>query len=359
MIRYTTHMFRVVASSSMPIDIRPILSPNIALITPDTAGKASEQGIFSRAELLERSRGADALITLLSVNVDQELFDAVGDPRLIANFAVGTDNIDIELATQRGIVVTNTPDVLTEATADFTFALLLASARRLLAGDQLARSGTWAGWHPQLLLGSQVFGQTLGIIGMGRIGRAVAARARGFGMKIIYSSPRKLPLEQAAGAAWVSVDQLACESDFVALHCPLTDATHHLVNANFLAAMKPTAHLVNTARGGCVDTDALVAALTSGQIAGAGLDVFANEPNIDFRLRSLDNVILAPHAGSATIFARTQMATICAQAVRTIFAGECPPTAINPQALDIRARRTTARKSEQSLSGEADDRSSK
>ncbi len=321
-------MFRVVASSSMPIDIVPILGPGIALDAPNSKGC----GVYEREELLVRAESADALITLLTVDVDAELLARPGDLRLVANFAVGTDNIDISLATQNGVVITNTPDVLTEATADFTFALLLSSARRIIEGDQLARSGNWSGWHPALLLGKAVGGQTLGIVGMGRIGRAVARRARGFGMNVICASPGVLSSEARELATQVSISELAHQSDFVALHCPLTDETHHLVDASFLAAMKPTAILINTARGGCVDETALCDALESHAIAGAGLDVFSAEPTIDPRLLELTNVVLAPHTGSATLEARTKMATICAEACVAMASGECPATALNPQA---------------------------
>lgn len=305
---------RVVASAAMPIDINPILGPGLELDEPS--------GSRSRSELLAALADAEALICLLGVSVDAELLDAAPKLKIVANFAVGTDNVDIAAATERGIVVTNTPDVLTEATADFAFALLLGCARRLRECDALARSGQWQGWRPDLLLGAAVHGKTLGIIGMGRIGRAVAARAAGFSMPVIgvgreSSTDRKSLLE------------LASESDFVTLHCPLTPETRNIIDAEFLDHMKPTAFLINTARGGCVDEDALIDALDRGEIAGAGLDVFAAEPEIDERLRLSDKTLLAPHAASATTWARGQMATICATAVRDALAGDVPKTAVN------------------------------
>ncbi len=316
-------MFRVVASAPMPIDIGPILGSQAALEAP-------QSGSLLRATLLEAVADADALIALLDVAVDAELLDRAKNLRVVANFAVGTDNVDVERATALGIAVTNTPDVLTEATADFAFALLLGAARRLRECDQLARSGQWAGWQPDLLLGAPVAGQTLGIIGMGRIGRAVARRARGFTMNVLYASRHTVPEEDALGAERKSIEALARESDFVTLHCPLTAETRHLVDSSFLQTMKSTATLINTARGGCVDEQALIAALLTREISAAGLDVFEDEPRIPEALRNCGAALLAPHAGSATTTARAQMATICADAVRAVIEGKRPDTIINP-----------------------------
>ena len=291
---------------------------------------APETGSWPRAELLSRLDGADALICLLDVAVDEELLEAAPDLRVVANVAVGVDNIDVEAATRRGIRVTNTPDVLTEATADFTFALLLAVARRVVEGDRLARSGQWKGWAPGLLLGAEVAGTTLGIVGLGRIGSAVARRARGFSMEVIYAGRREV---QHPFARRVDLDELARVSDYVTLHCPLTPETTQLIDREFLERMKPTAYLINTARGGCVDEGALAAALEAKLIAGAGLDVFAEEPIINPWLVASDKVVLAPHLGSATRQARGDMARISAGAVRAVFAGERPPTLVNPEVM--------------------------
>jgi glyoxylate reductase len=317
----------VVSTAALPFDISPILG-DVRLVAP-------ESGDMTRAELLSAVAGAEGLITLLSVAVDQELMGAAPRLRVIANFAVGLDNVDVAAATRRGIAVTNTPDVLTEATADLAFGLLLCTARRLIEGDRLVRSGTWAGWAPGQLLGTDVAGATLGIIGMGRIGQAMARRARGFGMDILYTNPRPLAhaavLERELGARAAGKDELFSRCDFVSLHCPLNPDTRHIINDRALAAMKPGAMLVNTARGGCVDEAALVRALDTGAIAGAGLDVFEGEPRVHPGLVASDRVALAPHIGSATTTARRRMAEICAHAVRAVLDGRQPPTLINPE----------------------------
>lgn len=312
-----------VCSAALSIDIRPILGPGIALVIPPS-------GSFSRAELVAAVREADALIALLDVAVDEALLDAAPRLRVVANHAVGHDNVDLAAATARGIAVTNTPDVLTDATADFTFALLLAAARRLAEGEALARSGAWRGWAPDQLLGQSVAHRVIGIIGLGRIGQAVARRAAGFAMEILYSSPRVVDLP---GARRVDLAELLAASDLVTLHCPLTPATRHLIDGAALARMKPTAVLVNTARGPCVDEEALATALERGTIAAAGLDVFEKEPSIHPRLLASRKVVLAPHLGSATLEARGGMARLCAEAVAAVLAGRRPAHLVNPEAL--------------------------
>ncbi len=312
-----------VCSAALPIDIRPILGPGVALDSPP-------RGSFSRAELVAALREADALIALLDVAVDAALFDAAPRLRVVANHAVGYDNVDVAAASARGIAVTNTPDVLTDATADFTFALILAAARRLGEGEALARSGAWLGWAPDQLLGQAVANRVIGIIGFGRIGQAVARRAAGFAMQVLYSSPRAVDV---AGARRVELDQLLADSDVVTLHCPLTPATRHIIDAGALARMKPTAVLVNTARGPCVDEEALAAALERGTIAAAGLDVFEKEPSIHPRLLASRKVVLAPHLGSATLEARGGMARLCAEAVAAVLAGRRPAHLVNPEVL--------------------------
>ena len=316
----------VVASAALPIDIRPILGDEVSLVAPAV-------GSMSREELLPELAHARALISLLDVAVDEALLEAAPKLRLVANFAVGYDNVDVAAATRRRVLVSNTPDVLTNATADLAFALLLAAARRLLEGDRLARSGAWTGWKPDLLLGRELAGATLGLVGFGRIAQAVARRARGFDMKIVYAAPRPRPEASALEARQVPLDTLWSSADFISLHCPLTPATTHLVDTAALRAMKSTAILVNTARGGCIHEGALAEALSRGEIAGAGLDVFENEPAIHPALVASDRVVLAPHVGSATTYARTRMAEICAEAVRSVARGEAPATLVNPEAL--------------------------
>jgi len=312
-----------VCSAALPIDIRPILGPGVALHIPP-------RGSLSRAELTAALGEADALIALLDVAVDESLLGAAPRLRVVANHAVGYDNVDVAAATRRGIVVTNTPDVLTDATADFTFALILAAARRLGEGEVLARSGAWLGWAPDQLLGQSVAGRTLGVIGFGRIGQAVARRAAGFAMNVLYTSPREVA---GAAARRVALDELLAAADVVSLHCPLTAETRHIIDRAALAKMKPTAVLVNTARGPCVDEEALAAALEHGTIAGAGLDVFENEPSIHPALLASRKVVLAPHLGSATLEARGGMARMCAEAVAAVLAGRRPAHPVNPEVL--------------------------
>ena len=312
-----------VCSAALPVDIRPILGPDVALHIPP-------RGSFSRAELVAALREADALIALLDVAVDDELLAAAPRLRLVANHAVGYDNVDVAAATRRGVLVTNTPDVLTDATADLTFALILAAARRLGEGEALARSGAWTGWAPDQLLGQSVAHRTLGVIGFGRIGQAVARRAAGFAMTVLYSAPREVGFP---GARRVELDELLAASDVVSLHCPLTPATRHIIDASALARMKPTAVLVNTARGPCVDEGALAAALERGTIAAAGLDVFEKEPSIHPGLLATRKVVLAPHLGSATLEARGGMARLCAEAVADLLAGRRPAHPVNPEVL--------------------------
>ena len=284
---------------------------------------------MDRQILLETLAEADALISLLTDQVDAELLRAAPRLRIVANCAVGFDNVDVAAATEHGIVVTNTPEVLTAATADFTFALLFAAARRIPEGDRLARSGKWLGWSMTGMLGVDVSGQTLGIIGCGRIGQAVARRAQAFDMRVVFVGGGH-GVDNQIGRR-VELDELWRMSDFVTLHCPLNEGTRNIVNREALAAMKSSAILINTARGGCVDETALVHALAKGEIAGAALDVFAQEPKIHPGLVASQRVVLAPHAGSATLTTRQRMVEICAVAVETRIAGQMPATAVNPE----------------------------
>lgn len=286
---------------------------------------------LTREQLIEAAANADGLIALLTDRIDDELLSACPRLKVVANFAVGYDNVDVDACTRRGIVATNTPDVLTDATADFTFALLLAAARRVVEGDRWVRSGQWPGWAPGQHLGVDVGRRTIGIVGLGRIGQAVARRARGFDMEILYSGRSDRPEATELGARRVPMSELFERADFITLHCPLNEQTRDLIDAAALEVMKPTAVLVNTARGGCVDEAALAEALEAGQIAAAGLDVFRQEPRVHDALLRSDRVVLAPHAGSATTTARRRMAEICGNAVRSVLDGERPPTVINPE----------------------------
>lgn len=279
-----------------------------------------------REKLLERVAAAEGLLCLLSEPINAEVFNAGPNLKVIANYAVGTNNIDLELARSRGIRVCNTPDVLTETTAELAFALTLAVCRRIVEGDRFVREGHFTGWEPELYLGRDVYGATVGVIGMGRIGRAYARRAKACGARILYHNRSRLPgeIEGTLGAQPVELETLLGESDFVSLHCPLTPETKGLLSAERLALMKPTAYLINTARGPVVDEAALVSALKSSKLAGAGLDVYEREPELAQGLAELNNVVLAPHTGSATIATRTEMARMCARDILAVLSGKEP-----------------------------------
>jgi glyoxylate reductase len=285
-----------------------------------------------RADLLELVRGADAALTLLHDQVDEELFEAAGPQlRCVANVAVGYDNVDVEAAERRGVVVTNTPGVLDDATADLTMALILAATRRLAEGDRLVRSGQPWSWGMGFMLGSSLQGKRLGIVGLGGIGTRVAERARAFGMEIAYHSRRPSPAATTLEAERLPLPDLLATSDVISLHCPLTPETHHLVGAGQLAAMKPSAVLVNVARGPIVDEAALAAALAEGRIAAAGLDVFEREPEVQPGLLGLANVVLTPHLGSATVETRTAMAELAARNAISVLRGQGPLTPVTAQ----------------------------
>lgn len=284
-----------------------------------------------RQELLELVAGADAVLTLLQDRVDEELLEAAGPQlRCLANVAVGYDNVDVEAATRRGIVVTNTPGVLDDATADLTLALILAVTRRVAEGDRLIRAGRPWTWGMHFMLGSDLRGKRLGIVGLGGIGQRVAERARAFGMEIAYHSRHPAPGEVVAEleAERMPLEQLLPSADVLSLHCPLTPETHHLIGAAELAAMKPSAVLVNAARGLVVDERALAEALAAGQIAAAGLDVYEHEPRVEPALLELDNVVLTPHLGSATIESRTAMAELAARNAISVLQGQGPLTPV-------------------------------
>ncbi|SHE73771.1 Lactate dehydrogenase [Streptoalloteichus hindustanus] len=285
----------------------------------------------TRAELLAGVSGAAGVIALLTERVDEELLVAAGDQlRVVANVAVGFDNVDVAAAGRRGVVVTNTPDVLDEATADLAFGLLLAVSRRVVEADRFLRSGAPWSWAPTLFTGLDVSaGATLGIVGLGRIGMAVARRARAFRMRVLATGRRAHGAEAAAlGVQPSTLDELLERGDVVSLHCPLTPQTRHLIDERALARMKPTAILVNTARGPVVDEAALVAALRDGVIAGAGLDVFENEPEVHPGLLGLDNVVLVPHIGSAGLATRDAMGLLAIDNVAAVLAGRPPLTPV-------------------------------
>jgi lactate dehydrogenase-like 2-hydroxyacid dehydrogenase len=288
-----------------------------------------------RDELLRRVRGVDGVLTLLTDRVDDALLDAAGRRlRVVSNLAVGVDNIDVAACTRRGVAVGNTPGVVTETTADLAWALLMAAGRRIVEADRYVRDGRWQTWGPMTLLGPDVHGATLGIVGFGRIGRAVARRAAGFGMRVVYAA--RTPLspgdERAAGAEHVPFDELLATSDFVSLHVGLTPETRGLIDARALRSMKPTAVLVNTARGPIVDTDALVEALRAGTIRAAALDVTDPEPlPVGHPLVGMDNCIVVPHIGSASLATRGRMAAMAAANLLAGLRGASLPNPVNPE----------------------------
>jgi glyoxylate reductase len=310
-----------------------IARPGVDLLAQVHEVDAWSSGQIPRDELLRRVAGVDGIVALLSERIDEEVLAAAGPQlRIVADVAVGYNNVDVEACAARGVVVTNTPGVLTEATADLTMALVLAATRRLSEGDRLIRSGEPWEFGMFLLLGSSIQGRQLGIVGMGGIGTAVARRAKAFGMTIAYCNRRQADPTVTAQLDAIRMDlpTLLATSDVVSLHCPYSPATHHLIGAEQLAAMKPTAFLINTSRGPVVEEDALVSALRDGQIAGAGLDVYEHEPKVHPGLLEHPQVALAPHLGSATWEARTEMAELAAHNVLAVLRGEDPLTPVSP-----------------------------
>lgn len=318
-------MSRVVVTGRVPQAALVGLQAEHDVVTwDDTAG-------MSRSELLSRVAGADAVVSLLTEQIDAEVLDAAGpNLKVVANVAVGYNNIDVAACHERHVIVTNTPDVLTEATADIALGLILMVTRRLAEGERVIRSQEPWKWGMFYLLGSGVQGRTLGVVGLGGIGAATARRAKSLGMSIAYSSRSgpKPELANELGATLLDFDELVATSDVVSIHAPYSSATHHLIGAEQLAAMKESAYLINTARGPIVDEAALVEALHTHQIAGAGLDVFEDEPSVHSGLLELDNVVLLPHLGSATIETRTAMATLAGQNAHAVLAGQEPPNAV-------------------------------
>jgi glyoxylate reductase len=287
-----------------------------------------------REEVLQRVKDKEGLVCLLTEKINEELLSAAPKLRIAANVAVGFDNIDVAACTKQGVAATNTPGVLDETTADFAWTLLMAVARRLSEGEALARSGKWKNWDLDQLVGTDVWGKTLGIVGFGRIGRAVARRASGFQMKVIYTDAVRAAgeVEKELKAEFRETNALLAEADFISLHVPLLPETRGLFDAEKFSRMKPTAFLINTSRGQVVKEADLVAALEDGKIAGAGLDVYENEPLIHAGLKRA-NVVLAPHIASASLETRTKMACIAAENVVALFAGKRPPNILNPEVL--------------------------
>ena len=284
---------------------------------------------FTRDQMLDAVSRAEILVPTVTDKIDKDILDAAGDSlKMIASFGTGVDHIDFAIARKRGIVVTNTPDVLTEDTADMTMALILSVPRRLVEGEQLVREGKWTGWSPTGMLGHRIHGKRLGIIGMGRIGTAVACRAKGFGLSVHYHNRNRVAedVEHALEATfWSSLDQMIAHMDILSINCPHTPATYHLLNSRRLDLMKSHAYVVNTSRGEVIDEGALVKALSQGQIAGAGLDVYENEPAVNPKLIKLSNVVLLPHMGSATIEGRINMGERVIINIKTYVDGHNPP----------------------------------
>jgi len=292
----------------------------------------SSDHIITKQELLEKIVDKEGVLCLLTDPIDHDVISAGKKLRMISNFAVGYDNIDIAAATEKGIPVSNTPDVLTETTAEMAWALLFAVGRRIVEGDNLTRSGNFHGWGPQLLLGQDVHNKTLGIIGSGRIGTAFARKSKGFRMHVLYVDEHvNTSLESELGAKKVTLDEVLSQSDFISLHVPLTDETYHLIGEQELRRMKKNAVLINTARGPVIDEQALIKALQEKWIFGAGLDVFEHEPTIPQELLALDNVVVQPHAGSGTLETRTKMAIMAAENMIQGLRGEKPNNCVNPE----------------------------
>ena len=295
-----------------------------------------EMRLLEPEEIAQALQGKDGLYCWGANAIGHEIMDANPHLKVISNFAVGFNNIDIPAATERGIVVTNTPDVLTDTTADMAWALLMDVGRRVSEGDRWVRGKNWSSWDPELFIGSDITGATLGLIGLGRIGKAMIARAKGFNMEILYWNRTRLSEaeEQALGIQYREQDEVFAHSDFVSLHVALNEATRHLVGDRQLELMKPTAHLINTTRGPVVDEKALVRALQSGAIAGAGLDVFEKEPQLEPELYEMENAVIPPHIGSATVGTRLKMALMAARNCVAGAKGERPPNVVNPEVFE-------------------------
>jgi len=316
---------------------RKIPEPGLAIVKAAADVSAWErEDVPPPRDVLQREvADADGLLSLLTDSIDAALMDTAPRLKVVSNFAVGYDNIDVPAATARGIVVTNTPEVLTETVADFAFCLMVAAARRLVEADAYTRAGRWKTWEPLLLAGQDVYGTTLGLIGLGRIGSAVARRAKGFGMQVLYFDVvRREDLEAAQGIEFRGMDDVLRTSDFISVHVPLSAQTRHLISGPQFALMKPTAVFVNTSRGPVVDQAALAEALRMRTIYAAGIDVFEREPiDPDDPLLKLDNVTVAPHIASASVPTRVKMATLAAENLVAVLEGRRPPNPVNPDVL--------------------------
>lgn len=329
-----TYRPKILVTQKLPEPAYPLLEA----IGEVKANKA-EGAIWSYEELLSRGPGHDYIYCLLTDNIDERFLEAcaAANPRtkMIANMAVGFNNINVEAATRLGIAVSNTPGVLSETTADLAFALLMATARRIPEAERYLRAGKYTGWGPLLFCGAEVHHSTLGLIGAGRIGKIIAQRAHGFDMNVIYYDVYRMKPEEEAQyhLTYMPMDEVLKQADFISVHTPYMPSTHHLISERELGLMKPDAILINTARGPIVDEKALVKALQHGQIAGAGLDVFENEPAVERELLSMENVVLLPHIASASLKTRTLMATMASDNLVAHFHGQRPPNILNPEVL--------------------------
>ena len=316
---------------------RRIPQPGLDIVEKECEVKINPYDrVLTKKELIEGIKEVDGLLCLLTDTVNGEIMSVNTNLKIISNYAVGYNNIDVEEATRRKIMVTNTPGVLTDTTTDLAWALLMSIARRIVESDKFTREGKFKAWAPMLFLGSDVHHSTLGIVGLGRIGQTMAKRARGFEMRILYTDVIRAPkeVEDELGAKFVSLDELLSSSDFVTIHVPLLPETHHLIGEKELKKMKKTAYLINAARGPLVDEKALVQALQERWIAGAALDVYENEPDLAPGLSHLDNVVIVPHIGSASVITRGKMATMAATNLVAGLKGEVPPNLVNKEVLD-------------------------
>ncbi len=326
--------FKVVIMKNQKVVLITRKIPQIAQQILEESGIIVKIGSKTRAlskeEIINKAKNVDAIITLLSDKIDREIIDKMPKVKIISNYAVGYNNIDFSYAKQKGIVVTNTPDILTNATADIAFGLIIAASRNFHLGNKMVREQKFTGWAPELLLGIELFGKTLGIIGAGRIGQAVANRAKSFGCKIIYfSKSRKSEFEKTTGAKKFNLEKLLKESDIISLHLPLSDKTYHLLNKENMHLMKKNVILVNTARGEIIDEFELIKMLKNKSVFAAGLDVYENEPNLKKEFIKLQNVFLLPHLGSATFEARNKMAELAAKNVINVLKGNSAISQVN------------------------------
>ena len=319
---------RIFLTRELPAESMRMLSENAELTCNP------HDRYLNKQEIIEGIQGVDGLLCLLTDTIDAEILDANKNLKVVANFAVGFNNIDVSAATERKILVTNTPGVLTETTADMAWALLMASARRVAEGDRFVRTRQWQGWGPLQFMGTEVTGATLGLIGMGRIAQAVAQRAAGFNMPVTYWNRTRLSFadEQRLDVQYREFDEVLQTADFLSIHVALCEETRHLIGASELAKMKPNSIIINTARGAVIDEAAMVRALQNGQIAGAGLDVYENEPLLEPPLYEMDNVVIAPHLGSATLATRTKMGNMAVENCLAACTGKTPPNLVNPEA---------------------------